>query len=398
MSSAELNRVQRNLDEIELIFIPGSNHGYRNDLIRTFEQNDMFFKNVILPGIHLLESCKSIKLLNNLEEVKTFEIDPLQVFPRGYSPFNRINHEYVGTGIVPFFIRRVNPIKFTAPYYARKLVSHYLEKFKEKKIITLTTRELDREDINGTRKINYKGWNLFFNSLDKEKYQPIVIRDTSLSFGDKELFEGIPEFPAASIHLHTRIAIYEKAYLNFFKNNGTAVPAFRSSANCAWFNEFDNSNFVTSREWFQMNYGMLENSPLPMTTKNKVFFSGADNFNNISKLFESMIERTKNGNSENLNDFTNRENLKHSILAAIKHTVINMKYDVRPEDADLFKVINDLYEKGSLQWKHPLQISLELEKDILPKGTTKRICEMEKSLKPQFSHIFHQQKELMLPN
>ena len=41
-----------------------------------------------------------------------------------------------------------------------------------------------------------------------------------------------------------------------------------------------------------------------------------------------------------------------------------MIYDVRPEDVDLFKVINDLYENNSLQWTHPLQISLELEKKI----------------------------------
>ena len=55
---------------------------------------------------------------------------------------------------------------------------------------------------------------------------------------------------------------------------------------------------------------------------------------------EAHVARPEN--SENLNDFTNLENLKHSILAAIKHTVINMIYDVRPEDANLFKVINDL--------------------------------------------------------
>ena len=47
LTSAELHRVQRGLKEMEIVFISGTNFGYRQDSLRTFEQNDMFFKNVI---------------------------------------------------------------------------------------------------------------------------------------------------------------------------------------------------------------------------------------------------------------------------------------------------------------------------------------------------------------
>ena len=42
--SAELHRVRNGFDSLKLIFVPGPEKGYRLDNLRTFEQNDNFFK------------------------------------------------------------------------------------------------------------------------------------------------------------------------------------------------------------------------------------------------------------------------------------------------------------------------------------------------------------------
>ena len=46
--SAELHRVRNGFDSLKLIFVPGPEKGYRLDNLRTFEQNDNFFKNVVV--------------------------------------------------------------------------------------------------------------------------------------------------------------------------------------------------------------------------------------------------------------------------------------------------------------------------------------------------------------
>ena len=50
--AAEICRKRRNLNEIELIFVHGTEGKFRSDNIRTQPQNEMFFHNVIIPVYH----------------------------------------------------------------------------------------------------------------------------------------------------------------------------------------------------------------------------------------------------------------------------------------------------------------------------------------------------------
>ncbi len=382
LTSAELYRVQRGFKELEVTFVSGPCFGYREDSLRTFEQNDMFFKNVIFPGAHLLESCKSIKWVNNLDELRVDQIDATQIFPRGYSVENRINTDYVGRGIISHFLMRRKPIRFTAPNYAKNIASQYMEQFKGKKVITLTARELKRED-GGTRKINHAAWKEFFKNLNRKEYQPLVIRDTSYAFGREPLFEDVPELPTASIHLHTRMAIYEKSYVNFFKNNGVVVPAFHSSANCAWFNEFDESIPVLSRRWFGSNYGMIENSPVPMTTNNKIFVSASDSTSNIDIVFAKLNKIIEDGKSELLNEFISLNHVARSVSASLMQTCVNLKHGVFSEDTRLLKFMYNLIDKKVISFElQPFDLILDFEKNLkLPKGTALKICELDKTMR-----------------
>ena len=49
MYSAEICRIRRSLDDINLILVQGLKNKFRNDEIRSDEQNQTFFDNVILP-------------------------------------------------------------------------------------------------------------------------------------------------------------------------------------------------------------------------------------------------------------------------------------------------------------------------------------------------------------
>ena len=57
--AAEICRKRRQLEEIELVFVHGTKGKFRSDNIRTQSQNEMFFNNVIIPGISLLQAISS---------------------------------------------------------------------------------------------------------------------------------------------------------------------------------------------------------------------------------------------------------------------------------------------------------------------------------------------------
>ena len=135
--SAELHRVRNGFDSLKLIFVPGPEKGYRLDNLRTFEQNDNFFKNVLLNGPLLYKSCTSVVWLDKRLDVQSYLGNPHAVFPRGYS-FIKVRRDYVFHGIVSSYFRGDGPVFFEAPNYSKGLAQNYLKRFSvEKKIITL---------------------------------------------------------------------------------------------------------------------------------------------------------------------------------------------------------------------------------------------------------------------
>ena len=75
----------------------------------------------------------------------------------------------------------------------------------------------------------------------------LVIRDTAKA-SEAQLFQNSIEVPEASIHLPLRLAIYEKAHLNFTKNNGPGTLQLYSKANTIFFNSFDDDEVALSKK------------------------------------------------------------------------------------------------------------------------------------------------------
>ena len=82
--SAEICRTRRKLENIHLILVHGTKQQFRDDKIRSVEQNQTFFNNVIIPGISLLPSCSSFMWVNRTEASFT-GLSQNNVFPRGYA-------------------------------------------------------------------------------------------------------------------------------------------------------------------------------------------------------------------------------------------------------------------------------------------------------------------------
>ena len=96
--SAEICRVRRGLSNIKLIFVHGPEGKYRKDNIRTFEQNEIFFNNVIIPGTSVLPSCESF-MWDERQGISFQSLAAHNIFPRGYT-LNQPTAEYVANELV----------------------------------------------------------------------------------------------------------------------------------------------------------------------------------------------------------------------------------------------------------------------------------------------------------
>ena len=340
LHSAEICRLRRGFKSIKLILVKGSNFNFRHDEIRTRSQNETFFENVILPGISLLPSCDSFMWL--AREEATLTLPKEQIFPKGYSTQSPTN-EFMGHELVASKIRQ-NEIGFLkAPQYACAIADQFVnQQVGEKAFVTLTIREIERDDTNRTRRIDVDFWNEAIDRLNSKGLKTVLIRDTSKSFGDK-ILEGAIEAPFASIHLPTRMALYDKSQLNLTKNNGPAVLQLYGQSNCIYFNQFDEEVVALSSNWFAVNYGMALGSQFPMTTNNKTFFWELEDqdkvFNQIEASLVIPSEPTPN------HSFVDADNYINTVGVALRHLIRSLNFGAMEEDLFLYQALERYNQK-----------------------------------------------------
>lgn len=342
--AAEICRKRRKLEEIELIFVHGTEGKFRSDTIRTQSQNEMFFNNVIIPGISLLQAISSF-CWKSREEMNFDSINPFNIFPRGYQLLKPVP-EYLSHELVSAKVRGDETGKFKAPDYAAILVKQFIEeKLGGKKYITLTTREIDRDDVNNSRSIDTRKWHKILNAIKGLGVVPVVIRDTEKTFS-KNLFENFLEAPVASIHLPFRFALYEQSILNFTRNNGPSTLMLYGNAPSVFFSEFDKDVVAVSDAWFKNNYGMVKGDQFPMTTQATKFHWGDDEIDYV--INEVKVAINAEARHDELHKFQSSENARASVNVAIRHFVKCVNFNMMFEDAALLAGISRINQQFGL--------------------------------------------------
>ena len=333
--SAEICRIRRGLSDIKLIFVHGPEGKFRKDNIRTPQQNETFFNNVIIPGISLLPSCESFMWLRR-QEISFQSLSAQNIFPRGYT-LNQPTAEYVANALVASLLRKDTPGFLEAPSYSRKIAEQIANsRTGGRPYVTLTVREIERDNANNTRTINYDVWSEAIIKLREKGIETLVVRDTSQAFSPA-LFPNTPEVPEASVHLPTRLALYENALLNYTKNNGPGSLQLYSKARTIYFNSIDNDVIALSEKWFAHNYGMKAGDQFPFTTASKKYVWTPETVKEI--VSEAINARKTNRDNVNLNGFSDRLQLQHSLSTGLRHLASHLQYGLLVEDVSLFKAI-----------------------------------------------------------
>ena len=358
--AAEICRIRRDLKFIYLTLVHGPNNKFRGDSLRSTEINEVFLHNVIIPGTAFLNSISAFCWIPR-HDVSIKEIKKENLFPRGYE-VKEPTSEYVAHELVASKIRDDQPGFLTAPKYAHELADDFIKSHVgTSHFVTLTTRELSRFDTNKTRSIKKDQWYEFLTEIKKKGVSPFVIRDTNKAF-DGPLFDDIPEVNLASIHLPFRLALCERALLNFTKNSGPGALLWYSKSKCMNFFTFDNESLVVSEEWFKNNYGMADGDQFPMTTTDTEYSWNSENLDYILDAVEKKIETPHKVRT--LNPFSNSLNVVYSCTLAIKHLIKNINYGVLVEDSLLIEKLITISKEYNMLSKENTSSVLKLRDQI----------------------------------
>ena len=146
---------------------------------------------------------------------------------------------------------------------------------------------------------------------------------------------GAEELPEASVHLPLRLAICEKALVNFTKNNGPGGLLLYSKARTVYFNGFDDDVIALSRNWYSNNLGMNEGDQFPFTTLSKsCVWTGESEIRIIEEVGKALGAPKENAA---LNGFSNQANLLSSLAVGFRYLITQLSHELLNEDVELFQ-------------------------------------------------------------
>lgn len=221
--NCDIEREARGLANIEVIFAPGDQSGFRGNI--SFYNVDHMYQRlykILLPLTNQL-SCKVFPHICNSRAEARLHWEHSKVrYPE--------NHDF-HKPVVPYQMKDIFPkihagsefqrLKPADDFYIGR-VKAWLEseEIPVNKLVTISMREASYQE--GRNKGKEK-WIDLANKLELIGYSVVFIRDTEKSFENDSAFSQFRTFDTASIDLDIRRAIYDIAYINFFMNNGVAT-------------------------------------------------------------------------------------------------------------------------------------------------------------------------------
>ncbi len=232
--SAELARIRNKLDKIHVVFVPGSNDGFRMTGFDP-EENRWRFRHILVESCRLMPSVKGITNCRTREHARSIERDvALHVFPAAYNT-DIFDHEgafrasidaFMFGNLIVEHVRGQEIPTLNASSYARGIVDDWIRDHAGgRKVVAMTLRE--SKSYDQARNSNLEEWAKFGRSLDPVEYLPVVVRDTGfVAMPMPDVLQGFTTFPAVSLSVDLRCAFYEASYLTLTVNNGPLMLGF----------------------------------------------------------------------------------------------------------------------------------------------------------------------------
>ncbi len=286
LAHAEAYRKAQGLEGIVTVIVPASPLPFPAWYPLNQEAQRWRLWNILMPLCHLLPSWRGGMIASSRSEALHLERTLARnIFPPDYSTCRpTIDYNFLG---------RISghhaPPCFTAPDAARALVNGVLtRKAAGRRVVTISLRETNT--INKDRNSNLTDWLAFAESLDPDRYFPIVIRDQ-----DKALATPPPRLkrhlhlPEAAWSLEFRTALYEASHANLGVNNGPMLLCLLTPlAKCLIFKMLSMVSDITTPAYLRTHAGLEPGAQSEFAAPQQRFVWSDDTFETILRAFTDM--------------------------------------------------------------------------------------------------------------
>ncbi|MFT2111660.1 hypothetical protein [Marinomonas sp. 2405UD68-3] len=294
---AEAERVKRSLKSIHFVIVPkrSLNNNYFFNSNYSEQELKWRLNNIVIPIFDSLPAATGVTVLQFREDCETLLRTKRNVFPSEIGPNTFVNSMGL-RALYPYLNEGQTILELKTPDFAQQLVQNFIASYNptSKKILTFTLRNSQTHE---KRNSNLDPWIKFINSLDKDLYLPVIIRDTSDSTRSPIELTDTIEFPAASINFHVRIALYDKAYINFASSATGPSFSYYFIKDCSSIRYVPiNDKHVTSTK------ETIQRAGIPLSGEQPYAKNGVhqvllyqENFNNILSSFTKQIKLLQGG-------------------------------------------------------------------------------------------------------
>ncbi len=251
--------LEKGCNELVVVFVPGSNEGFRPDpphmdLRYSADGKRWRLRHVLEASSWLLPHCRGTMVCRKRAEAKALYASAgrAHVFPETYHPMYPVAEYLIGNLVHRHRKGFAFPSLAPTPHALKRVETWLGAHAGGRRAVTLTLRETAyvRE-----RNSNLAAWVKFAQWLDADRFVPVFLRDeeTVMEQVPAELGEFLA-FNEGIWNVDLRAALYEKAYMNLLVSNGPAVLSFYNhNARTLVFKPETPAWYSTSREFYRGN-------------------------------------------------------------------------------------------------------------------------------------------------
>ena len=232
LAGAECRRRVTGASSIRFVIVPGRHHGIRREHSDyehaiPVEARIARVERIVMACARLVPTVAEIVVARDRSHAVDLRHETGNVYPADYWPqFPAAHHPRDVLGQVDRL-----PDLLRAPDSARAAIAAEFDaRIAGRRLIVITLRAYAEAPARNSA---VDEWLSFASALDPGVYQVVFVPDTSAPESDDVRLSSFPVARSASRDVALRLAIYERAWLNLFVNNGPyALCAF--SARCRY--------------------------------------------------------------------------------------------------------------------------------------------------------------------
>ena len=195
-----------------------------------------------------------IEIVKIVPQVRNFSL--LQRVPTSFSPNSYPpNYHPTGANGIPYNkvpVMKLHDMKlavriFKASDYAKRAIDNLIPDT-GKKLIAVTLRKSVVDPLRDSR---LPDWIEFIKMLEARGYQVVIVPDQDDSLGPRELSKyGWNVIDVASMSLDLRLAIYERAHMNYVTNGGMVDILVFTKVPFKWFSVIVEGHHMARAEYY----------------------------------------------------------------------------------------------------------------------------------------------------